>query len=331
MNGSRNELIIEYNERYLTKKEIGYRIPESVDLNEFWNEMMKVRKKSSIEIPLKDQDDNKFWFGLIDEITKNIDVIEDSATEDLFKSVPKDIEISVIAEALIDEAFNSSVIEGAFSTKRRTKELIDKNLKPSNKSEIMIINNYRALTYILDNLNKPLNEEIILDIYNILTKDTLNKDDYVDKYRNDKVFIWDSKVGKYTYEAPPHEEVQGLTDALLKFIYDDNNCQPIIKVCIIHFYFVYVHPFFNGNGRTARAISYMYLLQNGYNFFKFFSISSAINEEKNKYYTAIENTEIYSSDMTYFIKYYTSMMVHSIKKIKIILEKNLVGSLSKKL
>lgn len=59
----------------------------------------------------------------------------------------------------------------------------------------------------------------------------------------------------------------------------------------------------------------MYLLQNGYGFFKFFSISSVINEEKNHYYNAIENTELYESDMTYFIKYYTSMIVHSINNI----------------
>ncbi|KOA19527.1 hypothetical protein CLHOM_21380 [Clostridium homopropionicum DSM 5847] len=60
----------------------------------------------------------------------------------------------------------------------------------------------------------------------------------------------------------------------------------------------------------------MYLLQNGYKFFKFFSISSVINEEKNRYYDAIENTEVYGSDMTYFIKYYSSMIVRSISKIK---------------
>ena len=60
----------------------------------------------------------------------------------------------------------------------------------------------------------------------------------------------------------------------------------------------------------------MYLLQNDYKFFKFFSISSVINEEKNRYYDAIENTEIYDSDLTYFIKYYASMIVHSISKIK---------------
>jgi Fic family protein len=311
-----DDLITNFNERYLTKKEIEYRIPNNTDLNEFWNKLMKVRKDTKIEIPLTDQSSSKFWFNLTNEIRNNIEIIDNSATEDLFKSVPMDLEISVIADALIDEAFNSSVIEGAFSTKRRTKEMIEKHLKPSNKSEIMIMNNYRALLYIIDHLDKPLDEDIILAIYRILTEDTLDEDNIVEKYRTDTVYVWDTKANEISYTAPPYHQVQNLMNSLIDFINSNNKYHPVIKACIIHFYFVYIHPFFEGNGRTARAVSYMYLLQNDYRFFKFFSISSVINEEKNRYYDAIESTEIYGSDMTYFIKYYTSMIVRSISKIK---------------
>jgi len=309
-------LINSFNEKYLTKKEIQYRIPKDINLNDLWDKLIDSRKTAGIEIPLKDQLENHFWFNLTNEITKNIGTIQDSAAEDLFKSVPCDLEVSVIADALIDEAFNSSVIEGAFSTKRRTKEMIDKLLKPSNKSEIMIINNYHALLYILDHLDQPLDENIILSVYRILTKDNLDEENIVEKYRTDSVYVWDTKTNTAIYTAPHYSKVQELMDSLLEFINSNNNYHPVIKACIIHFYFVYIHPFFDGNGRTARAISYMYLLQNDYKFFKFFSISSVINEEKSRYYDAIENTEVYDSDMTYFIKYYTSMIVHSIAKVK---------------
>lgn len=311
-----DSLITNFNERYLPKKELEHRIPQDVQLNELWNKLMGIRKSGSINIPLLDQAMNKFWFNLTKEISNNIEIIDTSATEDLFKSVPVDLEVSVIADALIDEAFNSSVIEGAFSTKRRTKEMIEKHLTPSNKSETMIMNNYHALLYILDHLDEPLSEDIILSIYRILTRDTLDEENIVDKYRTDAVYVWDTKSSKISYTAPSHNQVQDLMNSLITFINSNDNYHPVIKACIIHFYFVYIHPFFDGNGRTARAISYMYLLQNGYKFFKFFSISSVINEEKNRYYDAIENTEIYGSDMTYFIKYYSSMIVRSISKIK---------------
>lgn len=311
-----DDLINSFNEKYLTKEELHYRVNNDTNLEKLWSKMVDIRKITGIEVPLKDQSSNKFWLNLTNDITENIKLIDNSAMEDLFKSVPLDLESSVIADALIDEAFNSSVIEGAFSTKRRTKEMIEKHLKPSNKSENMILNNYQALLFILKHLDEPLNEDSILSIYRILTKDTLDKDDIVEKYRTDSVYIWDTKDNKITYTAPPYYQVQDSMNSLLNFIYSNNKFHPVIKACIIHFYFVYIHPFFDGNGRTARAISYMYLLQNGYKFFKLFSISSVINTEKIRYYDAIENTELYDSDLTYFIKYYTSMIVRSIIKIR---------------
>ncbi|MGY0373969.1 Fic family protein [Clostridium sp. JNZ J1-5] len=312
-----DNMISEFNSRYLTKKELQYRLPKDIDIDEFWETLMEERKKSSISIPLKDQKNENFWFNITENIKKNIEIIEKSATEDLFKSVPFNIEVSVIIDSLIDEAYSSSVIEGAFSTKRRTKEMVEKNLEPKDKSEKMILNNFYALKYIIENITTPLDENMIINIYKILTEGTLEEDEIVEKYRNDFVGVWDLSKGNYSYKAPHHTEVQLLMDSLISFIRNNTELHPLIKACIIHFYFVYVHPFFDGNGRTTRAISYMYLIQEGYEFFKFFSISSLINEERKKYYEAIENTEIYDSDMTYFIDYYLSMIVKSIERIKV--------------
>ncbi|KYH34833.1 adenosine monophosphate-protein transferase SoFic [Clostridium tepidiprofundi DSM 19306] len=309
------ELIDKANERYFTKKELKYRIPREINIDKFWGKLQEERKKTAIYIPLKDQNDNFFYFNITDNIKNNMSIIEDTATRDIFKSMPYDVEISVIADSLIDEAYNSSVIEGAFSTKKRTKELVENDSIPRNKSEQMILNNYYALQYILNNIDNPLNEEIILDIYRILTKNTLNKDEIVDKYRNDFVGVWDRKQNCFSYKAPHHSKVQELMNSLLSFIHNNTDIHPLIKACIIHFYFVYIHPFFDGNGRTARAISYMYLLQEGYDFFRFFSISSMIKDERKKYYEAIENTEIYDSDMTYFVDYYLTMIVKSMKNV----------------
>lgn len=309
-------IINEFNKKYVTKKELIYRIPKTINLDEFWSKLVEIRKDTAIVIPLKDQANNNFWFNITENIQKNIYLIENSATEDLFNAIPIDIELSVITDSLIDEAYNSSVIEGAFSTKKRTKEMVENNLTPRDKNEKMILNNFYALKYILDNIHNPLDENMILSIYRILTEDTLKEDEIVEKYRTDFVGVWDIKRGCFSYKAPEHSQVQYLMDDLIDFIHNNVDFHPLIKACIIHFYFVYIHPFFDGNGRTARAISYMYLLQQEYDFFKFFSISSLINEERKKYYDSIENTELYESDMTYFIDYYLNMIIKSIQKIK---------------
>lgn len=112
-----------------------------------------------IAIPLKDQNGNQFWYNSTDDIIDNIETIESSATDDLFKSVPIDLEASVISDALIDEAFHSSVIEGAFSTKKRTKNMIEKNLKPANKSEFMMM---KILSYLYTRYSQKILQKKIM-------------------------------------------------------------------------------------------------------------------------------------------------------------------------
>ncbi len=301
---------------YLNKKEVMYRIKTPLTIESFWPILLQHRKDRSITVPLKDQSNRNFWFVLTDNLKENLNIIEREAQLHFFEQIDEKFKNNVILNALIDEAFNSSVIEGAFSTRKRTKEMITKKIAPTNKSEQMIINNYKALDFILENLDKPLNEEMILLIYRKVVHNTLEKEDEVDKYRDDSVLVWDYNTQNVVYQAPSHLYVQSLMDELVGFINNDNDLlHPIIKACVIHFYFVYIHPFFDGNGRTARAISYMYLLQKGYNFFKFFSISTVVQEEKRKYYKAIKDTEDYDSDLTYFINFYAQMIINSITMI----------------
>lgn len=315
-------LFKDYFERYLNKKEIMYRLPAPLGIEEFWPDLLNYRKSRSQEISLQDQTGQKFWFIVNEALKENINFINGFAAVDLFNSIPDELSESIINEVLIDEAFNSSVIEGAFSTRRRSQEIIKRNIAPANKDEQMIVNNYMALEYVLQNLHNHIDENIILDIYKIVTFKTLEDEDIVEKYRNDKVFIWDEGKQAIIYEAPIYQNVQGLMDNLIDFINnDEDGIHPVIKSSIIHFYFVYIHPFFDGNGRTARALSFMYLLKNGYSYFKFFSISSMLKEERTKYYRAIENVEIYHSDLTYFINYMSEMTVKAIKMTWILFKK----------
>lgn len=301
---------------YRNKKEIMYRIKHPIKIDDLWEVITNYRKQNSISVSLNDQRGNNFWFYLTPYCVKKLELIDNYASKSLIKNTEESIKSTMMFEALIDEAFNSSAIEGAFSTKKRTKDIIEKKLTPENISEQMIINNYKALEFVLENIHKPIDEDIILTIYNILIEKTLDEDCMVDKYRNDTVWVCDPNKDEPIYIAPPHIEVQLLMDKLIEFINTEDDMHPVIKSCVIHFYFVYIHPFFDGNGRTARALSYMYLLQKGYDFFKFFSISSVIQEERMKYYKAIKDTEDYESDMTYFINYYTTMILNSIIRIQ---------------
>lgn len=312
-----NKYIQSFTRRYLNKKEIMYRIPSEIKINDFWPMILEYRKKNGKEIPLKDQQGNNFWYCSL-PYKEKINIIDSSAKieivekiKSIFAQSPK-VAKGYLIDALIDEAFNSSVIEGAFSTKKRTIEVVSKNIKPVNNSEQMILNNYKALEYVLENLHRMIDENVILEIYRIITYNTLKEENIVEKYRNDSVVIWDSGTQKVIYEGPNHLEVSQMMENLVSFINSKTDMHPIEKACIIHFYFVYIHPFFDGNGRTSRVLQYMYLLQQGYDFFKFFSISTIIRDQKMKYYKALKDVEVYNSDLTYFIDFNTKMIIDSI-------------------
>ena len=298
---------------YTTKRDLLYRVSGEEDFAEVWKQLQFSRREKGIKVSLKDQKDNKLFFSLTEELKKKVVAVDDLARNNFFDNLDENEKIDIIRLAQEDEAFYSSVIEGAHTTKKRTKELVEKGLEPQNKDEKMVLNNYHALSYIMENIHKNITEELIVEIFKIVKKGTLEEEEF--GYRKNQNFV--RNLEEVVYEPPKFEEVPRMMKSLVAFIGDDTDerVHPIVKAFIIHFYFVYIHPFNDGNGRTARALTYMHLLKNGYHFFKFFSISSLLKEFRGNYYKAIKNVEDYDSDLTYFIDFYLYMTVKSIKKV----------------
>lgn len=301
--------------KYYNKTQVLYRIKPEEDIEKEWAKIMKFRKDNSITLPLLDQEKRNLFIVLTDELKKNIVKIDDSANHIPYDKIDSDIRNSVILDVLIDEAYQSSIIEGAHTTKKKTTKMIKENLKPKDKSEKMVLNNYYALKYVIENKNKPIEEKTILDIYKIITKDTLSKEDECEKYRTGQNEVL-NQMNEVIYTPPKAQDVQWMMNDLLKFLYsNDNNIHPILKAILFQYYFVYIHPFYDGNGRTARALTYMYLIHNSYSFFQYFSISSMIVEFRSAYYKSIKDVEDYESDTTYFALFYSEMIIESILKM----------------
>ncbi|MGG1660517.1 Fic family protein [Brevibacillus sp. NRS-1366] len=305
-------------ERYLQKREIAFRLDPGNKVEDVWDFILDQRLKMAREIPLKDQQGKKFWFTSPPFLQKILNQIDVTSRSELEKLVGSNIKKEVILDTIFDEAYYSCVIEGAFSTKKRAKEVVKAN-DPKNKSERMIINNFQTLIFILENIDRELNEDLFLSVHKQITENTLEPEEQTEKYRDDYVYVFSQKDETVpVYTAPHEKDVQWMMDDLFTFINSDEAGEfihPIIKAWIIHFYIVYVHPFFDGNGRVARAFSYMYLLKKGYSFFKFFSVSSIIEKHRNKYYKAIKDSEDYESDLTYFLVANAEMTYESIMEV----------------
>lgn len=135
-------------------------------------------------------------------------------------------------------------------------------------------------------------------------------------YRKGEMQVVSGALGneKVHYEAMNAENVKAEMDAFLAWLNTDNSQDSVIKAAIAHFWFVTIHPFDDGNGRIARAICDMLLARSDESKQRFYSMSKQINNERKKYYNAIEKTQhqTESSDLTFWLEWFLNCLKNAL-------------------
>ncbi|MFL9483618.1 Fic family protein [Chitinophagaceae bacterium LWZ2-11] len=225
-----------------------------------------------------------------------------------------------VISSIIEEAISSSQMEGANTTRRKAKEMIQKEQKPQNKSEQMIMNNFITMKHIVQHKNDQITPENILYIHKLIANKTLNEEGDEGQFRdNDDVHVVDHINSEIVHIPPPRNELDKLIEDLCFFCNNEseNFIHPIVKGCVIHFMIGWIHPFTDGNGRTARALFYWYMLKNGYWLTEFLSISRIIKDTKAQYEKAYLYSEIDGNDLSYFITYHIKTMEKAFDALKV--------------
>jgi Fic family protein len=110
--------------------------------------------------------------------------------------------------------------------------------------------------------------------------------------------------GEVAFIAPNAKQVNQLISDLCEFANSENEfIHPILKASMLHFFIGFIHPFMDGNGRTARALFYWFMMKKEYSLIKHISISRAILDSRTQYDKAYLKTEYDDNDLTYFILY----------------------------
>lgn len=298
--------VAEYNQRYLFWDELKYRVEDPERRKAVWALMKFLRFTRYERISVAKLNMN---YSFIPEVVKGLHTIDRylSGTIQIHNKTIR-MEQSYIINSLMEEAIASSILEGAATTRKAAKEMLQKGRKPKNHAEQMILNNYEAMKFIVEKKESPLTPELILEIQRIVTKGTI-EESYVGKFRtgNDIVVV-DPGDGTIYHTPPDYAEIEGFIGQLCKFANKQDRASgdfihPVIKGIILHYLIGYLHPFNDGNGRTARSIFYWYVLSQGYWLFEYMPISRIILHSKKKYGMAYLYTEYDDNDLTYFIKY----------------------------
>ena len=244
---------------------------------------------------------------------------------DILKEIEEELELFLLEEDFMNTRdfskkvmFNQEIkanntVEGYNDSVSFIKKVIENASEEQNiEKRNRIINLYNGYQYILK--GQDITEENVLKLYKILSKDLLEEYDLShmgEKYRKAPVYILKSgRLDDSMDEGIPYEKIEKYMDSYFEFIdtfkVDDSQTEEFIKSQIMHFYFVYIHPFFDINGRSSRTIAMWYLLNK--EVYPYIIFNRGINFDSN--YDRVIGTSKTRLDITEFLKY----MLISVKK-----------------
>lgn len=255
-----------------TFEKLEYKINAGIDSAKAEKEY---RLSDRIELPLKGIQGEKIYLTGEKRFAKRIQEIRA-----MYDKMPEGHRVTAV---ILLDAHSSATIEGAHTTVEHMKKCLT---SPKTKDEIMVANTYKACGYAYEH---QINKSNIRDFWEMIIEGVCeNLSTAGTQYRSGMVYIGNETKTVHTPAMP--DKIPDLMDSLFAFE-KDSKIDPIIKSFIFHFYFVYVHPFCDGNGRTARAINNSQLFFSGLPKIKSIAMATAINRDLNAYYKSIEDCE----------------------------------------
>ncbi len=294
--------------------------PKGLNSEQWWLATKKQRQSLYKELPLMDKDEKPFRLLMNDFITETLHQIDQSSIT--FGEMPEPIRNTetknrYYVSSLIQEAFTSSQLEGAATTRLVAKEMIRTGRPACDKSEQMILNNFAAMKRINKLKDEPLSKELVFDIHQTVTEKTMNTASAAGRFRtaNENIRVIDM-YNEVFHDPPPANQLELRMEAMCAFANGntpDYFIHPVIRAVILHFWLAHDHPFVDGNGRTARSLFYWLMLRHRYWLFEFVSISQIFVRAPAKYARAFLYTETDDNDLTYFIIYHLDVIRQAIK------------------
>jgi len=309
-------------QKYRTLDEIKYRLKEAGESANKWEDYQKKilshRKTNAVPLFVKSLGKN-FWFYPVDCINQKADELEKKGGELYQKIISHaNFKDEFLMDSMIEEAITSAIYEGANSTRAQAQELIASGDTPKNKDEWMLLNNYRAMGFVRDNRDKEVTLNFIKEIHQIVTRNTLEGDDsnYSGRFRDDKVYVRSSS-NEIKHEGIEFKLIETALNEVIELTTKNQRYFPkVIKGILLHYFLAYIHPFFDGNGRTARALFYFKAMKNNLQFVELLSVSAYLKNHGSQYEKSFEKVVKNELDITYFIDFNLDALLHAVKEVE---------------
>lgn len=322
LNPKHQEAISKVNKDYLYWDKAKHHAPDGIKPQTFWSavKLSRLLNAQFLEFPCCSINYNETAF--MQEVLHDFDMNFGGALLSE-NTIPEKSRHYYLMSSIMEEAIASSQMEGAVTTRKAAKEMLRKQRKPKDQSQQMILNNYNTIVYLSSRKDEPLSAQLLLDAHRHITEKTLDDPENEGRFRiDDSIVVQSGITGDVVHVPPSCDLIESSIDSICGFINEEKRfIHPIIKAMILHFMISYLHPFVDGNGRTARSLFYWYMLKKGYWLTEFLSISRIIYKSKTQYERSFLYTENDGMDLSYFIMHNLDVMKKSFVELQRYLER----------
>ncbi len=223
-------------------------------------------------------------------------------------------------KALILESHHSTHIEGTALSLEQAKIILEGGkVKGVNRDDERELLNYKkAMDFISKYLGKddPVSEGIVRELHKILVKGVRGENADPGNYRKIQNYVVNSRTREIIYTPPAPLDVPPLMREFTQWISKAEDVSPVLVAGISQFQFVHIHPFIDGNGRTARLLSTLILYKTGYDFKRLFTISEYYDKDRPSYYQAIQTVRNNNLEMTTWLEYFVDGLRSQMEEIQ---------------
>jgi len=275
-------------------------------------------------------------YTITNKILTHIGIIE--ACREVIKNAPllPYYEKQFQKDALVRQVHFGTHIEGNELNIDQAEKVMEGGNVVARERDIQEVLNYR---HVMEYIGKGEGErgkekvdENFIKYLHTLTVNKLLEEEKSGHYRSTQVVVKNSRTGEVSFTPPPAVEVRFQMQELEDFINSKVDMHSVLKSGAFHYEFVRIHPFVDGNGRVARALSTFILYKDGYDIRKFFSLEEYFDTEANRYYVALQSVKNHDGDLTHWLEYFTQGLAIELSKIKDKVEKiSIDGKLREKL
>jgi Fic family protein len=233
--------------------------------------------------------------------------------------VPK-WEVSVRREQLVRAAHASTAIEGNPLSLEEVSQLAEgREVMAARRAKAEVLNYLRVLEHIDTYQERGvITEKKILALHRDDTNDTLDNPAAEGSFRAVRVVVGNRRTQEVVYSPPAPKEVPSLVSGLVAWLNSDaaRQMHPVLVAAIAHYELVRIHPFVDGNGRTARALATLILTMREFDIKRFFTLDDFYDSDRNAYYAVLKRVNETYPDCTLWLDYFLEGVEISLSRVK---------------